>query len=101
MALPARCPSSAAAKRRSKRLAASCMERLSRSVACRASSTLGGSMACPRARQWAMALYAGQSVGLVRDLAPAADIVARLAAQTSSVLDLLHELPSGPGYGTP
>jgi NAD(P)H-dependent flavin oxidoreductase YrpB (nitropropane dioxygenase family) len=37
-----------------------------------------------------MALYAGQSVGLVRDGGPARDIVARLAQEASEELDRLH-----------
>jgi nitronate monooxygenase len=37
-----------------------------------------------------MALYAGQSVGLVRDSAPAAEIVAQLARETREELEQLH-----------
>lgn len=39
-----------------------------------------------------MALYAGQSVGLIRDVLPAADIAARLVSEATAVL---HR-PRGP-----
>jgi nitronate monooxygenase/enoyl-[acyl-carrier protein] reductase II len=45
-----------------------------------------------------MALYAGQSVGLVHDGAPAGDIVAQLARETREELEQLHRrFSSTPG----
>jgi nitronate monooxygenase/enoyl-[acyl-carrier protein] reductase II len=35
----------------------------------------------------AMALYAGQSVGVIRDVAPAAQIVAEIASQAARILE--------------
>ena len=43
-----------------------------------------------------MALYAGQSVGLVHDTAPAGDIVAQLARETREELAQLHRRLSSP-----
>jgi hypothetical protein len=40
----------------------------------------------------AMALYAGQSTGLINDVAPAADIVARIVREATEVVSALSRL---------
>src|SRR5262249_9044884 len=42
----------------------------------------------------AMALYAGQATGLIRDVAPAADIIARIVRDASEVVSTLSRLGS-------
>ncbi len=44
----------------------------------------------------ATCLYAGQSVGLVRDIPPAGELVARLVAETNEALQFLAGLHEGP-----